>query len=244
MTRNRNVWPKAVLLDFYGTVVHEDDTAAAPVVQRIAQGSPAAPSPESVRSFWIATFNKLCAESHGKDFRPQRQIERLAVGRVAQHFDAPIDIDWAYGRVIEHLQHPPIFPESKSVLAACDAPICLVSNIDNEDLAAALTMHGLSFDRVVTSEDCRSYKPRPEMFDWALSLLNLPAEDVLHVGDSLDNDVRGAKGIGLATLWINRLGKDVPDDDCEPVFVSHDLGGLLHILREHDDTSGRTETRT
>jgi len=55
---------------------------------------------------------------------------------------------------------------------------------DNADLASALKHVRMSFDHVVTSEDCRAYKPRPEPFQRALRLLGLEAHEVLHVGDS------------------------------------------------------------
>ncbi|MBR3579869.1 MAG: HAD family hydrolase, partial [Lachnospiraceae bacterium] len=36
-------------------------------------------------------------------------------------------------------------------------------------------------------------------------------EEVIHIGDSLSSDVKGASALGIHTLWLNRFGKDVPD---------------------------------
>ena len=125
---------------------------------------------------------------------------------------------------------PTVFPETKRVLRRCDLPVCVVSNIDNEDLRAALEHNRLAFELVVTSEDCRSYKPRGELFQRALSLLELPPDRVLHVGDSLHSDVRGAKALGIRVLWINRTGRAIPKDHPAPDYVSTDLTGLLDLL--------------
>ncbi|CAM4446745.1 5-amino-6-(5-phospho-D-ribitylamino)uracil phosphatase YigB [Vibrio agarivorans] len=46
-------------------------------------------------------------------------------------------------------------------------------------------------------------KPDSDLFNQALSFLNLPADKVLHVGDHLRSDVRGAYLAGMKSCWIN-----------------------------------------
>jgi FMN phosphatase YigB (HAD superfamily) len=75
-----------------------------------------------------------------------------------------------------------------------------------------------------------AYKPRKEMFEKALSLVDLRAQEVLHVGDSRRSDVRGAKYMKIPVLWVNRRGKSVSSSDLAPDFVATDLTGLLNIL--------------
>ena len=82
----------------------------------------------------------------------------------------------------------------------------------------------------MTSEDCRAYKPRGEVFEKALSLLGASAQEVLHVGDSLSSDVRGAKAVGIRALWINRNNRPAASAGEAPDYVSTDLNGLLEIL--------------
>ena len=48
-------------------------------------------------------------------------------------------------------------------------------------------------DYRVTSESVRAYKPHPEPFEAALELLGVDRSRLLHVGDSLGSDVRGAR---------------------------------------------------
>jgi len=64
--------------------------------------------------------------------------------------------------------------------------------------------HGIKATSIVTSEDVRSYKPRPEIFLRALELINVRPGEVLHIGDSLSSDIAGAKGLGISTCWLNR----------------------------------------
>jgi FMN hydrolase / 5-amino-6-(5-phospho-D-ribitylamino)uracil phosphatase len=44
-------------------------------------------------------------------------------------------------------------------------------------------------------------KPHPKMFGLACDYLNLPPRQILHVGDSLINDVYGAHRAGMRTAW-------------------------------------------
>jgi 2-haloacid dehalogenase/putative hydrolase of the HAD superfamily len=89
--------------------------------------------------------------------------------------------------------------------------VCLVSDIDRADLVVALAHHGLAdrFTAIVTSEDARAYKPRPEPFTTALDALGLAPHEVAHVGDSLTRDVGGAASLGIPAIWVNRAGRPV-----------------------------------
>ena len=44
-------------------------------------------------------------------------------------------------------------------------------------------------------------KPHPAMFDAASKFLNIPAANILHVGDNLKKDVAGAISAGYQTAW-------------------------------------------
>ena len=47
-------------------------------------------------------------------------------------------------------------------------------------------------------------KPDIRIFNQACNVLNLPAAQVLHVGDDLDLDVAGALAAGLQAVWVRR----------------------------------------
>ena len=234
MMTERKRWPSALLLDFYGTVVEDDDVLIAEICDEVSRISPLDVTTEGVDSYWRSLFPETFNPSYGAAFRSQRELMRISLRNVLERFDVALDADARCQSLCEYWAHPNIYPESRDVLAECKAPICLVSNIDNAELNAALEHHSLHFNRVVTSEDSRAYKPRPEMFEKALSLLALEPDEVLHIGDSFSCDVRGAKALGIPVLWINRRKKQVPPDGEVPDHVSADLTGLLEILGLRD----------
>jgi putative hydrolase of the HAD superfamily len=65
----------------------------------------------------------------------------------------------------------------------------------------------------VFSSDTRSIKPSPRLLLQALGMLDLPPQDVLFVGDSLERDIAPAKALGMATCWVTACGggADVAD---------------------------------
>ena len=219
--------PRAILLDFYGTIVHDDDQPLAEICRQVAAAAPQPVTAREVGAYWSRSFVEWCARSHGPAFRTQRVLERLSLQEVLGHFSVALDAEALSSALYEHWTRPPLWPESVDALSQCDVPLCLVSNIDDADLQAALVHNGLTFEHVVTSEGCRAYKPRREMFERAQQLLGLSADEVLHVGDSLGSDVRGARQAGVPVLWINRTGRTLPDGATAPDHISTDLSGLL-----------------
>ena len=113
-------------------------------------------------------------------------------------------------------------------LATVNRPVCIVSNIDRQDLEAAIAHHDIRVDLSVTSEDVRAYKPRPEPFQLALDLLGLNHDHVLHVGDSLSGDVIGANAFGIPVAWVNRNGRRRPPTS----RLAHEVPDLAALARE------------
>ena len=128
-------------------------------------------------------------------------------------------------------QKPPIFADSREFFRRSPVPIYLVSNIDRQDILAALVYHQLAPEGVFTSEDARAYKPRKELFQLALGRVGLKPGEVIHIGDSLGSDVKGASQVGIRTLWLNRSGKAVPEGVAS---ISSLLDGIKHIVRKED----------
>lgn len=76
-------------------------------------------------------------------------------------------------------------------------------------------------------------KPSPELFAWALEEAGTEAARAVHVGNRLDTDVRPAKALGLATVWVTR--GEAPDDPtpeqlAEPDLAVASLDGLADVL--------------
>lgn len=89
--------------------------------------------------------------------------------------------------------------------------LVVVSNWD-ASLNAVLDRLGLAplLDGVVTSAVVGARKPDGAIFARALEIAGVPARQALHVGDSLDEDVAGARAAGIEPVLIRREGGDLP----------------------------------
>ena len=198
---------KAFFLDFYGTVVHEDGEVVKKISQLIYETGKAE-SPSEVDSFWWKDFQNLFNNSYGNTFETQRALEKKSIKHTLEKFASNENIDKLSNYMFEHWVKPPIFEESKKFFEISPLPIYIVSNIDTKDVLKAIDFHQLSPSGIFTSEDAKAYKPRKELFELALNTTGLHADEVIHIGDSLSSDVKGASSVGIKAIWLNRFNKE------------------------------------
>ena len=200
---------KAVFIDFYGTLVHEDGEVIKRVSQEIFDTGKVKDKSE-IGAYWWNEFQTAFNSAYGDSFKTQRELEYQSLSKTIQHFESSADVAVLSDLMFAHWVKPPIFEEAKQFLESCPVPVYIVSNIDREDILQAIEFHGLKPQGVFTSEDAKSYKPRKELFEFALSRTGLSAEQVVHIGDSLSSDVKGASAVGINAIWINRGDREVP----------------------------------
>lgn len=201
---------KAIFIDFYGTVVHEDGAVIKEVTEEIISMGAKAEKSE-IDGFWWKEFQTMFMNAYDDKFETQRELEFKSLKNTIEKFGSNADATKLSGLMFEHWMKPPIFEESKEFFEKAPVPIYIVSNIDRDDVIKAIAYHGLRPAGVFTSEDARSYKPRAEIFEMALKKVDLQPDEVVHIGDSLSSDIKGASALGIKTVWINRGGKVVPE---------------------------------
>ena len=98
-------------------------------------------------------------------------------------------------------------------LEAMGLKLAVISNWDDR-LIPLLEKLGLAtyFDEIVVSAVHGSHKPEAGIFQHAAEKLGVPIERVLHVGDSMREDVEGAKAAGALAQRIRRSGREGVED--------------------------------
>jgi putative hydrolase of the HAD superfamily len=89
--------------------------------------------------------------------------------------------------------------------------VAVVSNWDCS-LSEVLERVGLAgwLDAVLTSAQVGAAKPSPIMFERALAQFGVAPEEALHVGDSVAEDVQGARAAAIRVLLLAREGRPAP----------------------------------
>ena len=107
--------------------------------------------------------------------------------------------------------------------------LAILSNTDDDFIAASQVQIGLVFDEVVVAQEIGSYKPAHRHWEEFFRRTNAPREGHVHVGASLFHDVAPSNELGLTSVWINRLGETSGDGN-RPTRELPDLSGLPETL--------------
>ena len=221
-----------LLLDFYGTLVWEDDDIVAAIRDDILATATRETTSAAIGQSWWGRFSWMMTEAHAEAFIPQRELARRSLAATIAETGSTLDPAKLVVRQFAHWTAPRVFPETAEFLSMLDdlgLPFCVVSNIDREDVKQAIAACGVHVEHLVTSDDAKSYKPRPEMFQQALARLGLEPGQVLHVGDSRTSDVAGATALGIPVAWINRTGKAI-DSGSLPTYTIANLMDVLALI--------------
>jgi putative hydrolase of the HAD superfamily len=81
----------------------------------------------------------------------------------------------------------------------------IVSNT-GRDVDEFLKHHNLRFDAALSSRVHGKVKPHPTIFQAVLDRLGVPAERAAMVGDSPEDDLEGARALGMKALLVDREG--------------------------------------
>jgi putative hydrolase of the HAD superfamily len=130
------------------------------------------------------------------------------------------------------------FPDAAPALRALRAAGCFLGVVSNWDVSLGdrLEETGLAplVDGVVSSAEVGVLKPHPAPFERALALAGVRAADAWHVGDSVTEDVDGARAAGIRPVLLARAdGTNVvssPYSGDETTIVVPDLSALPDIV--------------
>lgn len=89
------------------------------------------------------------------------------------------------------------------------------------------------FDAIVISGELAIGKPKPEIYQHALDLLDAKPEETIMVGDSFPRDVLGAQAFGIRAVWIS-MGRPQPEGD--PWLVIESLAELPELLAKQNQS--------
>jgi 2-haloalkanoic acid dehalogenase type II len=215
---------KAVIFDAYGTLLRNDDLVLVP--RRIVADHALSAHIDDV---WRAWSDLYFEATQLVPFRTLREIEELILPRVLRRFDIGADAAPYVDLFFQVTTKIELYPETLDVLNALrHVRTAILSNADHEHQAAWNVTLPVEF--ILISEALRAYKPHRLVFQRALEQLGLAPHEVLHVGDSDVDDVKGAKDAGLRVAWVNRDGRARRPDVPAPDFDIRDLSEVLRLL--------------
>jgi 2-haloacid dehalogenase len=184
---------------------------------------------ELARVFGEERADELLARYH--ELEPQIEHDepslsyREVMARALEQLGAPADERGALG---DSLPSWPPFPEVPAALAEAHSRgwrLAILSNTDRDFIEASKAQLGVPFEATIVASEIGSYKPA--LGHWQAFEREVGRLPDVHVGASHFHDVVPASGLGLPTVWVNRLGERA---DPKPTREISDLAPLPDVL--------------
>ena len=133
----------------------------------------------------------------------QRIVEGM--GGVGDTYGCAAELTQAW----EHAGNFDLFDDAIPVLELLRGRGLKVGLLSNSarDLGRFVEHHDLTVDAVLTSRDHGKTKPHEAIFLRMLELLDVAPPDAVMVGDQLEDDIEGARAVGMRALLIDRDGR-------------------------------------
>jgi HAD superfamily hydrolase (TIGR01549 family) len=156
------------------------------------------------------------------DFRHDEEIwvaftERIIRGMggdADRAYDAAVEMTRAW----EHAHNFDLFEDALPVLAELrrhGLKLGLVSNT-GRDVDEFLAHHGIEVDAALSSRVHGKVKPHPTIFRAVLDQLGVEPEHAAMVGDSPEDDLEGARSLGMRAFLVDREGVHPDAEDRLP----------------------------
>ena len=200
---------RAVLLDALGTLVRLDPPAPRLRVELRRSGVEVdAGAAERAFAAEIAYYVE-----HHTEGRDERSLDELRDRCAAVLLDALAIPELALPVVRDAMLASIAFeayPDAAAALEELGGHGLRLIAASNWDCSLPRVLDGAGLggllDGVVSSAMVGARKPDRALFEAALALAGCSADEAVHVGDSLEHDVRGARAAGIRAVLVDRTG--------------------------------------
>ncbi|CAA9480641.1 MAG: hypothetical protein AVDCRST_MAG38-2004 [uncultured Solirubrobacteraceae bacterium] len=224
--------PRAILLDALGTLVFFERPGPHLRVE-LRERLGLEVSEEQASAAIRAEITHYRANLHrGRDAETLAELRRECATVMLEHLPPAAreaDLGKVTAALVASIRFTP-YPDAVATLEALRARRLRLVVLSNWDfsLHEMLVNTGLDalVDGAVSSAEYGIAKPDPAIFEHALALAGVAADEAWHVGDSADADVVGAQAAGVRPIYVAR-------DDAPPpsgVTVIDELDELLGLL--------------
>ncbi len=166
------------------------------------------------------------------------EIGVAALMMVAEINQIEITEEQAKTAIVTPLRSLPAHPdvvEGLKMLKAQGYTLVSLTNSSNKGVETQFANAGLTeyFDRRLSVEDIKKYKPHLDAYKWAAEQMGIAPEDALMVA-AHGWDTAGAKAAGMKAAFIKRKGKVMYPLAIEADFVVNDVVELANTLKNKE----------
>jgi len=105
--------------------------------------------------------------------------------------------------------------------------LAILSNTDRDLIDASIDALGVPFELAIVAGEIGSYKPAHKHWEVFYETTGADRRGHVHVAQSLFHDIAPAQELGIASIWVNRLGEP---EDPRPTATLAGVGDLADAL--------------
>lgn len=204
---------KSVFIDYMGTTVDEHSPEMSEIIRRICKNS-AIHDPKQVQRFILDSRRSYEADSYLDSYLTQDEIVDKLISDMVDQIGLTDEPSVLRGLIRSHWVNAPVSSDARTFFNRCPVPIYVITNNGLLYIKQALLQNGLKAAGVISADTARAYKPHREIFDEALRTSGCSPDEVVHIGDSYNTDVVGARSAGIRPVLLLR-GRAGQHDDVE-----------------------------
>jgi 2-haloacid dehalogenase len=166
------------------------------------------------------------------ELEPQLQADgklsyREVLTEAMRRLGAPEDDESALADSLPEWRPFPEVPQALEEARGGGWKLAILSNTDRDYIEASMERLAVPFEFAIVASEIGSYKPA--LGHWRAFEERVGTPPDVHVAASLFHDVAPANGLGLPSVWINRLGEQPHP---QPTRELPDLTRLAETLEE------------
>ena len=224
-----------VIFDMFNTIAQDGADHWRETFVEIIDRQKLDTTPEALRQAWDSGANNFRKQRNtpGAPFISYLDGWADAFAVAFSELGLPGDPMAASQISIDNLGTRPLFPDVPEALGIIGAGrrLAVISNADDAYLDPVVARIPARFETVVSSEGGQCYKPDRRLFEAAVRHMRVDPSECVYVGDKQFEDVQGARGAGMAAVWINRSRQPLDPDLPAPDGEIRDLLELPAVLQ-------------
>ncbi len=225
---------KAVFFDAGGTLLHPFPSVGE-IYKRVAHTHGCKIESEQAEKLFREVWLKRDGLSHMVNHSSSEKVERAwwreLVHEIFSHLGGVEDFETFFTELYDTFARPEcwkLYPGTLEVLSAVQKKGKKTGIISNWDSRLLSICEGMElnqyFDFVIASAVFGASKPSPRIFEEALRRAGVQPHEAVHIGDSFEDDIKGARAIGMNAILIERHPQH---RKLEQVETIHDLRELI-----------------
>lgn len=215
---------KAIFLDYTGTITKERCDAVKSIVVRILKNS-VLNTPEEVLSYLWSGVRKMEDSSYQDTYKTEDELVDILLKKCEEEIGLEENLEELHMLIREFWSNAPVYSDAKELFEKCPLPIYVITNNCVQYVKKCMDNNGLKPAGIICGDMVKAYKPHKELFEKALEVSGLRANEVIHIGDSMSSDVKGALSADVTPILIDREGKIEKSD----VMIIRNLTEILNL---------------